>query len=60
MCIFKSIFVCLAVSCALFHSRDAWNALGDMPKDEAMENYVNEIKKVCKASFFMQNLPSPH
>jgi len=25
---------------------DAWNALGNMPKDEAMENYVNEIKKL--------------
>lgn len=27
-------------------ARDAWNALGDMPKEEAMIAYVEEMKKV--------------
>ena len=25
---------------------DAWNKLGDMPKEEAMKNYVTELTKV--------------
>ena len=38
--------------------RDAWNVLGNMPKDEAMENYVNEIKKVQSSYLrtFIKNL----
>lgn len=30
----------------VFISRDAWNSLGDMPKEEAMIAYVEEMKKV--------------
>jgi acyl-CoA-binding protein len=26
---------------------DAWNKLGQMPQEVAMENYVEELKKVC-------------
>ena len=31
----------------LFCSRDAWNKLGDMSKEEAMNCYVDELKNVC-------------
>lgn len=30
----------------ILFSRDAWNRLGDLPKDEAMISYVEELKKV--------------
>lgn len=32
--------------CAAFFPRDAWSALGDMSKEEAMIAYVEEMKKV--------------
>ena len=31
---------------ATFFPRDAWSALGDMSKEEAMIAYVEEMKKV--------------
>lgn len=33
------------------HCRDAWNALGDMPKEDAMIAYVEEMKKVSVAGY---------
>lgn len=30
-----------------FFPRDAWSALGNMSKEEAMIAYVDEMKKVC-------------
>lgn len=30
----------------LFFLRDAWTNLGDMPQEEAMVKYVEELKKV--------------
>lgn len=30
-------------------NRDAWHKLGDMPKEEAMQSYVEELKKVSSA-----------
>jgi acyl-CoA-binding protein len=33
---------------------EAWNRLGNMSREEAMNNYVEELKKVCakRLSFF--------
>jgi acyl-CoA-binding protein len=33
---------------------EAWNRLGNMSQEEAMNNYVEELKKVCaeRLSFF--------
>lgn len=35
---------------------DAWNKLGDMSKETAMENYVNELKKVSLWNIFVRIL----
>ena len=53
-------FVPQCSPCEIFIAlRDAWNVLGDMPKDEAMENYVNEIKKVGRILILqMHHFPS--
>ena len=34
------------------HKWKAWSSLGDMPKEEAMEKYVTELKKVRKTNNF--------
>nr|CAD7394236.1 unnamed protein product [Timema cristinae] len=31
---------------------DAWNKLGNMPREEAMNNYVEELKKVSKTGYY--------
>nr|CAD7569761.1 unnamed protein product [Timema californicum] len=31
---------------------DAWNKLGNMPREEAMNNYVEELKKVSKIGYY--------
>lgn len=35
-----------AKSLLMFICRDAWNAIGDMSKEDAMQSYVNELKQV--------------
>ena len=32
---------------------NAWKKLGDMPEEEAMRNYVEELKKVTMRAFFL-------
>ena len=36
---------------SIFSTRDAWAALGDMPKEIAMQKYVEEIKKVLAENY---------
>lgn len=42
-----------------FFPRDAWSALGNMSKEEAMIAYVDEMKKVClqMKGFSRTNVP---
>lgn len=42
-----------------FFPRDAWSALGNMSKEEAMIAYVDEMKKVCLLvkRFSRKNVP---
>lgn len=35
---------------------DAWMALGSMPKEKAMEGYVNELKKIVETMSFTENV----
>lgn len=35
---------------------DAWSALGHMPKEKAMEGYVNELKKIVETMSFTENV----
>lgn len=35
---------------------DAWSALGNMPKEKAMEGYVNELKKIVETMSFTENV----
>ncbi|XP_076331383.1 acyl-CoA-binding domain-containing protein 5-like isoform X2 [Tachypleus tridentatus] len=35
---------------------DAWNALGEMPREEAMENYVGELKKIIETMSFSDSV----
>ena len=39
----------------LLFLRDAWTELGDMPEEEAMVKYVEELKKV-NVHFFQNHL----
>lgn len=43
-------FKCLEDICDIY-CRDAWSALGDMPKEDAMIAYVEEMKKVRVARY---------
>lgn len=36
----------------VFVFRDAWNSLGEMPKEEAMAAYVDDLKLVLCFGFF--------
>lgn len=35
---------------------DAWSRLGEMPKEKAMEGYVNELKKIVETMSFTENV----
>jgi acyl-CoA-binding protein len=35
---------------------DAWKRLGDMPRDKAMEAYVNELKQIVETMSYTQNV----
>ncbi|XP_065079274.1 acyl-CoA-binding domain-containing protein 5 [Ochlerotatus camptorhynchus] len=35
---------------------DAWNRLGEMPKEVAMENYVGELKKIVETMSYTENV----
>ncbi|XP_013780803.1 acyl-CoA-binding domain-containing protein 5A-like [Limulus polyphemus] len=35
---------------------DAWNALGEMPREEAMENYVGELKQIIETMSFSDSV----
>lgn len=35
---------------------EAWNALGDMPRDTAMQRYVDELKKIVETMSFTENV----
>jgi acyl-CoA-binding protein len=35
---------------------DAWKRLGDMPKEKAMESYVNELKQIVETMSYTQNV----
>lgn len=39
-------------SVPVFVFRDAWNSLGEMPKEEAMTAYVDDLKLVRCFGFF--------
>ena len=41
----------LVKNLALDDCRDAWHSLGDMPRDDAMLGYVDELKKVLTARY---------
>lgn len=35
---------------------DSWKALGDMPKEKAMQNYVGELRKIVETMSFTENV----
>ncbi len=35
---------------------DSWKKLGDMPRDKAMESYVNELKQIVETMSYTQNV----
>ncbi|XP_046404575.1 acyl-CoA-binding domain-containing protein 5 [Ischnura elegans] len=35
---------------------DAWNRLGNMPREEAMDNYVEELKKIVETMSYTENV----
>nr|CAD7263894.1 unnamed protein product [Timema shepardi] len=35
---------------------DAWNKLGNMPREEAMNNYVEELKKIVETMSYTENV----